>query len=73
MDYVITNSNNKVFIRLGENGFPETCAKQKAQRFKSSKARNILDNLPKTMKKFHFRVEPIPEIISEKGKDQKRK
>lgn len=62
MDYVITNPNKKVYIRLNENGLPETCTKQTAQRFENSKARNILDNLPKPLKKFHFKVEPLLEI-----------
>ena len=62
MDYIITNSSNKVYIKLNENGSPITCSKQDAQHFESSKARNILDNLPKTMKKFHFKVVAIPDI-----------
>lgn len=57
MDYVITNSNKKIYIRLNDKGCPETCVRQKAQRFESSKAKNILDNLPKTMKKFHFKLQ----------------
>ena len=63
LDYVITNPTKKLFIRLNQNGSPETCGEQMAQRFESSKARNIVDHLPKTMKKFNFYVEPIPEII----------
>lgn len=66
MDYIITNPTNKVFIRLGKNGLPETCVKQAAQKFECSKARNILDNLPKTMKKFHFKVKPVPDIVIKK-------
>ena len=62
MDYMITNSNRKVYIRLNDYGLPVTCDKQYAQRFESSKAHNILENLPKTMKKFHFKVVAIPEI-----------
>lgn len=62
LDYVITNPNKKVYIRLNEYGSPETCAKQTAQRFENSKARNILDNLPKSLKKFHFKVEAISDI-----------
>lgn len=64
LDYVIVNTDRKVFIRLNKNGKPETCAK--AQRFESSKARNILDNLPKPLKKFHFKVEAIPEEMIHK-------
>lgn len=70
LDYVITNS--KVYIRLNNNGTPETCSKQNAQRFENSKARNILEHLPKTMKKFHFKVEAIPEeIVHKKENDNK--
>ena len=66
MDYVITNPTKKLFIRLNQNGAPETCGEQMAQRFESSKARNIVDHLPKTMKKFNFAVEPTPEISQTK-------
>ena len=62
MDYVITNKRQ--YIKLGENGVPITCSKQEAQRFENSKAKNILGNLPKTMKKFHFRCQAVPEIKS---------
>ena len=71
MDYVITNYNKKVYIRLNKNGTPETCAKQMAQHFENSKARNIVDNLPKSMKKFNFRVEPIPDEIVKEIKKEK--
>lgn len=66
MHYVIINSNKNIFVRLNEKGLPETCARQEAQHFEYSKARNILDNLPRTLKKFHFRVEPIPDEITHK-------
>ena len=65
MDYIIRNNKN-VCIRLNDNGTPETCGRNMAQRFENSKARNILDHLPKTMKKFHFRVEAIPDEIIHK-------
>ena len=69
MDYVITNSNKKVYIRLNKNGIPEACTKQTAQYFESSKANNIVNNLPKSMKKFHFKAEPIfGEIVHKDGK-----
>ena len=70
MDYVITNPTKKLFIRLNQNGSPETCGEQMAQRFESSKARNIVDHLPKTMKKFNFYVEPIPEIIQAEQREK---
>lgn len=51
---------------LNGKGVPVTCAKSRAQRFESSKARNLVDNLPKTLKRFHFRVEAFPEIVEHK-------
>lgn len=63
MDYMITNPSKSLYVRL-VGGRPTTCTKQYRQRFEYSKARNIVDSLPKTMRKFHFRVEPIPEISS---------
>ena len=66
LDYVITNPNKKVYIRLNENGSPETCSKQIAQRFEFSKAKNICGSLPKSLRKFHFKVEAIPEEITNK-------
>lgn len=76
LDYVITNHTKKLFIRLNQNGAPETCGKQLAQHFENSKARNIIDNLPKKMKKFNFYVEPIPDIeqkVSDESSDIKEK
>ena len=58
MDYVIKNHKN-VYIRLNENGKPVTCVEQAKMVFEHSKARNIFDNLPKTLKRLNFRVEPI--------------
>lgn len=62
MNYVIVN-NKDLCIRLNKTGCPEICSRNNAQSFESSKAKNILDNLPKTFKKFNFRVEPIPDAI----------
>lgn len=61
VDYMIVNSHKTLYIRI-EDGKPVTCAKANLQRFEYSKACNILANLPKTMHKFGFCVEPIPEI-----------
>ena len=61
MDYMIVNPRRSLYVRL-DNGRPVTCSKNDLQRFEYSKARNILDNLPKNLRRFHFRVEPIPEI-----------
>ena len=63
LDYIITTSNKKNFIRLNNNGTPEICSsKYDAQKFEYSKAKNLLEPLPRTMKKFHFRAEAVPEI-----------
>ena len=61
MDYMICN-NRRVYIRLAENGRPETCGERDRGRFEYSKARNIVDNLPKILKKMNFKVEAIPDI-----------
>ena len=66
MNYVISGHGGKIFIRLSGNGVPETCTKKLRQEFEYSKARNVLDNLPKSMKRFHFKVEPVPQIQIEK-------
>lgn len=74
MDYVIANPNRKIYIRLGENGRPETCSKQLAQRFDKNKATRILKHIPKTMKKFNFSLcvasEDIP-CVEKKVKEIK--
>lgn len=68
MDYVIKNHKN-VYIRLGDNGKPVTCVEQAKMVFEHSKAKNILDNLPKTLKKLNFRVEAVPDItVTDKRK-----
>lgn len=76
MDYVIVSPNKKVYVRLNNKGMPETCTKHTAQRFENSKARNILDNLPKSLKRFHFKVEPLPDFSQKRmvieEKDNKR-
>ncbi len=69
MDYLITNPSKQVFIRLDNNGRPETCGREMAQKFESSKAKNIVDHLPKTLKRFHFRAHAIPEITLQINKN----
>ena len=61
MDYVIKNSKN-VFIQLNENGRPVTCTESNKGIFEYSKAKNICENLPKTLKQLRFCVEAISEI-----------
>lgn len=69
MDYLITNPSKKIFIRLDDNGRPETCDRETAQKFESSKAKNIVEHLPKTLKRFHFKTQAIPEITSQVNKN----
>lgn len=61
LDYVIRN-NKKVYIKLNENGAAVTCSEAERGVFEYSKAKNILNCLPKTLRKLHFRVDPVPEI-----------
>lgn len=71
MDYIITNPNKKIYIRLDSSGHPETCVKPKAQKFEYSKAKNILHNLPKTLKKFHFKVQAISgEVVNNEQEER---
>ena len=60
MDYVIKNPKN-VFIQLDENGRPVTCTENNKGIFEYSKACNICNHLPKTLKKLKFCVEAIYE------------
>lgn len=69
MDYVIKNPKN-VFIQLNENGRPVTCTEHNKGIFEYSKAKNICDNLPKTLKQLRFCVEAIPDI-PQKPKENK--
>lgn len=61
MDYCIKNHKN-IYIRLNDFGAPVTCVEGVKGLFEHSKAKNILDCLPKTLKRMNFRVEAIPEI-----------
>ena len=61
MDYCIKNNKN-VFIKLDNNGSPITCVESVKGIFEYSKARNILDNIPKTLKRLNFKLEAIPDI-----------
>lgn len=66
---MIVNPQKTQYICM-EDGQPVTCTKQKRQRFEYSKACNILAHLPKTMHKFHFKVEPIRESdVKDKSPD----
>jgi len=61
MDYVIRNYKG-VYIRLNHNGAPVTCAEHEKSLFEQSKAKNILDSLPKTLKRLNFKAEPILDV-----------
>ena len=61
MDYCIKNNKN-VFIKLDNNGSPMTCVESVKGIFEYSNALNILDNIPKTLKRLNFKLEAIPEI-----------
>lgn len=63
MDSVIRNPKG-VYIKLDENGRPITCAETNKTLFEYSKACNVCENLPKTLKKLNFSVEIIPDIPS---------
>lgn len=71
MNYVIKNHKN-LYIRLNENGKPVTCSEKERGVFEYSKAKNILDNLQKTLKKLNFKVEAIPETIRRRGEEHKK-
>lgn len=66
MDYYICN--NGVYIKLDINGTPTTCVKQLADRFEWSKAQNLLKCLPRHLRKFHFKLQAIPDIPPPKNK-----
>ena len=59
MDYVITDTKNKLYIRLDSEGKPVTCNISQAQRFSQEKANNILNNLPRRLKMYRFELKEI--------------
>ena len=61
MNYCIKNNNN-VYIKLDSNGRPVTCVESVKGIFEYSKARNILNNLPKSLRNMHFSLQAIPDI-----------
>lgn len=71
MDYVIKNYKN-LYIRLNKNGTPVTCAEHEKTLFEYSKAKNILDSLPKTLSRLNFEVEPVSDLILEKDKKSEK-
>lgn len=63
MDYVIKNNKN-IYIKLNENGCPVTCVESVKDVFEFYKAKNLLANLPKSLKRFNFYIEAIPDITT---------
>lgn len=67
-------NHNDVYIRLNKNGTPITCAEHEKTLFEYSKAKNIIDNIPKTLRKLKFKVEPVSDfIINEKAQENLEK
>lgn len=67
MDYVIKEMKKNLYICLDENGAPVTCLEHEKTLFEESKAKNILDHMPKILRKWQFKIVAIPDI-SEKNK-----
>ena len=63
MGYVIKNNKN-VYIKLNENGCPVTCVESVKDVFEFSKSKNLLANLPKSLKRFNFYIDAIPDITT---------
>lgn len=73
LNYCIKNNKN-VYIKLDENGTPVTCVKSVRGKFEYSKAQNILNNLPKSLRTMHFKLQAIPDIVpKEERKTTKKK
>lgn len=72
MDYVIKEKRKNLYIRIDENGLPVTCTEHEKTLFEESKAKNILDHLPKTLKKWKFKIVALPDIKKKTLSDDKR-
>ena len=59
-------------IRLNSKGTPVTCAEHEKTLFEYSKAKNILDSLPKTLSRLNFEVEPVSDLILETDKKSEK-
>lgn len=70
MDYVITNG--KQYLMISASGQPVTCDKLHCKVFDEIKAKNILRHLPRTMKKFHFKLEPVTKEFAKEEKKSKQ-
>lgn len=63
MDYCIKNDRN-VYVKLNEQGCLVTCVEAVKGIFEYSKAKNLLASMPKSLKRFNFKLEAIPEITT---------
>lgn len=72
MNYVIKESKKNLYIRLDENGMPVTCTEHEKTLFEESKAKNILDHLPKILRKWQFKIVAIPDISSKTIQEDKK-
>ena len=62
----IIKSNKNSYIRLNGDGIPVSCTRSEVQVFDKDKANNILGNLPKSLKKFKFKIVNAPDDIKDK-------
>lgn len=60
LDYVIRNKDG-VYLKI-DKGKVTTCSSSHKTLFNEAKAKNILNALPKTLRKFKFYIEAIPDI-----------
>lgn len=72
MDYCIKNNKN-IYIKLDDIGRPVTCVKSVRGKFEYSKAQNILNNLPKSLRTMHFKLQAIPDIVPKEEKKTLKK
>lgn len=61
MNYVIKN-NRGIYIKIDSGGRPVSCNFKDRTLMDRNKARNVLNSLPKSLKKMKFFMEAIPEI-----------
>lgn len=68
MRYTIKNDKG-TYVRLDSNGRPATCGEKEKGMFEFQKAKNILDNLPKILKRMEFKLEAVPSPEKREEKD----
>ena len=72
LNYIIKNHKN-VYIRLNKNGAPVICTENDKTIFEYSKGKNILDSMPKTLKRLNFKLDPVLQIQTESTKKNTEK